>query len=86
MEKQNYKPLGDNVLIELIHDDEPVGIQLLESSKKVSNKGKIIAIGEDVSEVKKGQTVIVRNRAGAIIGDDEDRIVVSEEDILVIVD
>jgi co-chaperonin GroES (HSP10) len=86
MEDKNYKPLGGNILLELIHDNEPTGIELLESSKKVSNKGKVLSIGDDVQEVSVDDIIIVKNRAGSTIGDNEDLIVVSEEEVLVIIE
>ena len=92
------KPLGDRVVIKA-HDKEEKtlsGIVLPDTAKEKPQKGKIIAVGTGkvldngqrvALEVKEGQDVIFSKYAGTEIKiDNQDYLILSERDILAIVE
>ena len=93
------RPLGDKVLIQRSEAQTQTdsGIFLPESAKDKPKEGKIVAIGDGHLNhetgsylpftVKKGDTVIFSSYAGTEIKvDDEEYLIMTEEDILGIVD
>lgn len=91
MGKVNIKPLGDNVLIEVVEarKQTEVGIYLPETaSAETPQEGKVIAVGEGKEiVVKKGQSVIYRRYSGTDITVGEKKyVLVKSEDVLAIVE
>lgn len=94
----NIKPLGDRVVVEAIEEEETTkgGIILPDTAKEKPQQGKVIAVGsgrllengERVPlEVSVGQTVIFSKYAGTDIKiDDKEYLIISERDILAVVD
>ena len=94
----NLKPLGEKILIKRVEADEKTagGIVLPDSAKEKPKEGKVIVLGEgklleDGSrakfQVKKGDKVLFTSYAGnEITVSDEEYILMSEEDILAVVD
>ena len=95
----NVKPLGDKVIVkrEEAATKTDAGIFLPESAKDKPKQGTIVALGNgnlnrDTGDyvpftVKKGDTVIFSSYAGTEIKiDDEEFLIMTEEDILGIID
>ncbi len=73
--KQNLKPLGDKVVVEVIDEPQTTvsGIVLPDSAKEKSQRGKVIAVGSgklldngtrEPMEVKPGDTVLFAKYGG----------------------
>ncbi len=91
MQKENIKPLGENVLIKAIKANQKTesGIFLPETeSANRPQEGKVQAIGESEKiQVKKGQTVIFAKYSGTEIKiGGEEYLILKAEDILAIVE
>ncbi len=95
----NVRPLGDKILIKRADPETKTdaGIYLPESAKDKPKEGKVLAVGngrlnKDTGEyipftVKKGDRVIFTSYAGTEIKiGDEDILIVTEDDILGIID
>ena len=95
----NVRPLGDKILIKRADPETKTdaGIFLPESAKDKPKEGKILAVGngrlnKDTGEyipfsVKKGDRVIFTSYAGTEIKiGDEDILIVTEDDILGVID
>ncbi|MCG3184881.1 MAG: 10 kDa chaperonin [Planctomycetes bacterium] len=94
----NVRPLNDKVLIERAKAEEKTkgGIILPDSSKEKPKEGKIVAVGQGrITEqgerlpfqVKKGDRVLFKSYAGTDVKiDGKDYILMSEEEILAIVE
>jgi chaperonin GroES len=92
------RPLGDKVLFKRVEAETKTksGIVLPDTAKEKPKRGKILAIGDgkrlDTGErapfaVKKGDEVIFTSYAGTEIKlDGEELIIMSEDDILAVVD
>ncbi|MCX6761871.1 MAG: co-chaperone GroES [Candidatus Moranbacteria bacterium] len=91
MQKENIKPLGENVLVKLVKVSPKTksGIFLPETaSADRPQEGKVLAIGaSEKIQVKKGQTVIFAKYSGTEIkmGSDE-CLILKAEDILAVVE
>ena len=92
----NYKPLRDNLLVKLEKNKEKTvsGIIIPEGSKEKPQTGEVVAVGEGkVLEngqvrplsVKVGDRVIFKSYAPSELPDEEDLAVISESDVLVII-
>lgn len=94
---EDIKPLGDRVVIKPIEKEEMTksGIVLPDTAKEKPQEGEVIAIGEgrmlengekvDLS-VKVGDKVIYAKYAGTELKrDDQEYLIISEKDILAIV-
>lgn len=92
------KPLGDRVVIKALEKEEKTvsGIVLPDTAKEKPQQGTVIAVGTgkvldngqrvDV-EVKEGQKVIFSKYAGTEIKiDNQDYLILSERDVLAIVE
>ncbi len=84
----NLKPLKDRVLISYIEEAEVSagGIYIPDAAKEKPQRGKVEAVGGDVTEVKQGDEVLF----GKYSGDkfkmgSSDVLIVKEEDILAVV-
>ncbi|MCH7848004.1 MAG: co-chaperone GroES [Planctomycetes bacterium] len=95
----NVRPLGDKILIKRADPETKTdaGIFLPESAKDKPKEGKVLAVGngrlnKDTGEyipftVKKGDRVIFTSYAGTEIKiGDEDILIVTEDDILGVID
>lgn len=95
----NVRPLGDKILIKRADPETKTdaGIFLPESAKDKPKEGKVLALGngrlnKDTGEyipftVKKGDRVIFTSYAGTEIKiGDEDILIVTEDDILGVID
>lgn len=94
----NVRPLNDKVLIERAEAEGKTkgGIILPDSSKEKPKEGKIVAVGQgrvnDKGErlpfqVKKGDRVLFKSYAGTDVKiDGKDYILMSEEEILAVVE
>ncbi len=95
----NVRPLGDKILIKRADPETKTdaGIYLPESAKDKPKEGEVLAVGngrlnKDTGEyipfsVKKGDRVIFTSYAGTEIKiGDEDILILTEEDILGIID
>ncbi len=87
------KPLGDRVLIKRLEAEEKTkgGIILTSAAKEQPQMAQVLAVGpgtEDVKmEVKAGDKVIFSKYAGTEIKvDEEELIIMSQKDILAIVE
>jgi len=92
------RPLHDKVLIQRLDGEETTkgGIIIPDSAKEKPQEGKVIAVGngrflEDGStkplEVKKGDKILFSKYGGTEIRiDGEDYLILSEEEILAVVD
>ncbi len=95
----NVRPLGDKILVKRAEPETKTdaGIFLPESAKDKPKEGKVLALGngrlnKDTGEyipftVKKGDRVIFTSYAGTEIKiGDEDILIVTEDDILGVID
>ena len=95
----NVRPLGDKILVKRADPETKTdaGIFLPESAKDKPKEGKVLAVGngrlnKDTGEyipfsVKKGDRVIFTSYAGTEIKiGDEDILIVTEDDILGVID
>ncbi len=92
------RPLHDKVLIQRLDSEETTkgGIIIPDSAKEKPQEGKVVAVGngrflEDGSikplEVKKGDKILFSKYGGTEISiDGEDYLILSEEEILAVVD
>ena len=94
----NVRPLNDKVLIERAKADDKTkgGIILPDSSKEKPKEGVIVAVGQGritdqgervAFQVKKGDRVLFKSYAGTDVKiDGKDYILMSEEEILAVVE
>ncbi|SEJ70717.1 chaperonin GroES [Propionispira arboris] len=92
------KPLGDRVVIEVSEGDVKTasGIVLPDTAKEKPQKGKVVAVGTGkilengqraAIDVKAGDSIIFSKYAGTEIKEDgKDYLIVSERDILAVVE
>ena len=91
---QNFRPLGDRVLIKLVEQEQKTtsGIIIPDAAKEKPQTGKVVAVGQGrILEgklmplaVKTGDIVYVGKYAGTDAGDDHR--IVREDDILGIIE
>jgi len=79
------KPLGDRILVK--PDTEAAetigGIYLPDSAKEKPQQGKVVAVGPDVENVKKGNTVLIPKYGGTEVTiDGVDHQIYSEDSVL----
>jgi len=94
---QTLKPLGDRVIIRPLQREETTksGIVLPDTAKEKPQEGTVIAVGQGrlldngqhvPPEVKEGNTVLFAKYAGTEVKiDNEDLLILSEKDILAVV-
>jgi len=92
------RPLGDKIIVKRLEAETKTksGIVLPDSAKEKPRRGKIVAIGDGkrldngergTFQVKKGDEVIFASYAGTEIKiDGEEVLILSEDDVLAIVD
>ncbi|MFA5961693.1 MAG: co-chaperone GroES [Parcubacteria group bacterium] len=91
MQKENIKPLGENVLVKLLKADQKTesGIFLPEiANTERPQEGRVLAIGTvEAMPVKKGQRVIFAKYSGTEIKVGGDAcLILKAEDILAVVE
>ena len=80
-----YKPLGNNVLVERIPAAKETSSGIILKTTEEPDRAKIIAIGDNVTDVSVGEIAIVNwNRASKV--EDELFILPIEEFVLIIED
>ena len=96
--KPNVKPIGEKIIVKRLDAEEKTagGIVIPDSAKEKPKEGKIMALGDgkllDSGErakfqVKKGDRVIFASYAGTDVKiEGEEYIIMSEEDILAVVE
>lgn len=94
----NVKPLGEKILIKRVEAESKTagGILLPDSAKEKPKEGKIIALGDGKLlkngdrakfQVKKGDKVLFTSYGGAEVRiDGEEFLLMSEEDILAVIE
>jgi chaperonin GroES len=83
----NLKPLGKKVILELIEKEKVSagGIVLAKADPTEANRGTVIAIGPEVTEVAVGEQVLPNwNAAKKTKMDDQDFYFISEDDIVLV--
>lgn len=92
------RPIGEKILVKRLEAEGKTsgGIVLPDSAKEKPKEGKVIALGDgkllDSGErakfqVKKGDRVVFSSYAGTeVIIDDEEFLLMSEDDILAVID
>jgi chaperonin GroES len=96
---RTYKPLGDRVLLQPLEEEAQTssGIILPDSAKEKPQEGLVVAVGPGrglddgkrvAMGVKEGDKVIFQKYAGTEVkmGDDEEYLILSENDILAVVE
>jgi len=81
----NFKPLGDRLLVERIEEVNTTasGIIIPDNAKEKPSQGKVLAIGNDVEEVKEGDVVVFGKYSGTELTLDGNEYLVMElSDIL----
>lgn len=84
----NFKPLGDRLLVERIEEETTTasGIIIPDNAKEKPSRGKVLAIGSDVEEVKEGDTVVFGKYSGTeLVLEDKEYLVLEVSDVLGIV-
>lgn len=97
-----YRPLGKNVLVlrDAVEEKTPGGILLPDVAQKKLNRGRILAIGDDIPYAKAtrdgvevevpivnaGSTVLYKQWAGTEIPGSDSLLIMSLEDLLVVVE
>ena len=94
----NIRPLGDKILVKRLEAEAKTksGIFLPETAKEKPQQAKVIAVGDGKLlengtraefQVKKGDTIIIGKWGGTEIKvKDEEFLVMSEDDVLAVVD
>ncbi len=92
------RPLGDKILVQRLEPETKTksGIYLPETAKEKPQQAKVVAVGDGKLlddgkrapfQVKKGDTIIIGKWGGTEIKiKDEDYLVMSEDDVLAVVD
>ena len=84
----NFKPLGDRVLVERVEEETTTasGIIIPDNAKEKPSRGKVLAIGSEVEEIREGDIVVFGKYAGTdLVLDDNEYLVLEVSDILGIV-
>ena len=94
----NIRPLGDRVVVKALEQEERTksGIVLPDTAKEKPQQGKVLAVGTGRCldngtrvplEIREGDKVIFRKYSGTEVKlDDEEVLILSEQDILAVVD
>ena len=84
----NITPLGDRVVAEPVEQEAKTasGIYLPENAKEKSVMAKVVALGKDVKNVKKGDKVLYKEFSTTEVKmEGKEYIIVKEGDILAVV-
>ncbi|RUM62765.1 MAG: co-chaperone GroES [Sulfurospirillum sp.] len=80
----NFKPLGDRLLIQRVEESNTTasGIIIPDNAKEKPSKGKVIAIGSEVEDIKVDDTVVFGKYSGnEIVLDGEEYLIMESSDI-----
>lgn len=86
---ETLKPLGARVLIKRLEQSSQTagGLILPEVAKDKLNRGRIVAVGEDVADPKEGETVIFGEYSGNKVELAEgEHLIMESEDVLAVVE
>jgi chaperonin GroES len=85
-EQQTFRPLGDRVALERLEPETEIGgILLPQTAVEKMNRGRVVAIGNDVTEVQAGDLVLFGKYAGSDLSIDGRPVsVMREEEILAV--
>ncbi len=84
-----FRPLGDRLLVERVEEENTTasGIIIPDNAKEKPSRGKVLAVGNDVEEIKEGDTVVFGKYAGnELVLDDKEYLVLEASDVLGIVE
>ena len=84
----NFQPLGDRLLVERVEESTTTasGIIIPDNAKEKPSRGKVLAIGSDVEDVKVDDIVVFGKYAGTdLVLDDSEYLVLEVSDVLGIV-
>ena len=78
------QPFGERIVIKVIAPEEQVGALVVVTSKEQSNRGEVIALGDEVKgNIQVGDTVIFNLGSGvSYISGNEDYKVINVKDVL----
>lgn len=77
------KPLNSNVLIKPEEEKISETIITLDDDKKTPEKGEVLAIGEEVENVKVGDKVIfIKYSPNEVTVEEEEYMIINEDDII----
>ena len=94
----NVEPLGDKVVVKRLEPEETTagGIILPDSAKEEPRQGRVLSVGDGTlladgkraaHQVKEGDRVLFASYAGTdIVVDDEELLIMSEADILAVLE
>jgi len=76
----NFKPLGDRLLIQRVEEANTTasGIIIPDNAKEKPSKGKVIAVGSEVEDIKTDDTVVFGKYSGNEITLDGDEYLIME--------
>ncbi len=80
----NFKPLGDRLLIQRVEEANTTasGIIIPDNAKEKPSKGKVIAVGSEVEDIKVDDTVVFGKYSGnEIILDGTEYLIMESSDI-----
>ena len=80
----NFKPLGDRLLVQRIEEANTTasGIIIPDNAKEKPSKGKVIAVGSEVEDIKVDDTVVFGKYSGnEIILDGTEYLIMESSDI-----
>ena len=80
-----FKPLKDRVFVSYTAELEKTagGLYIPETAKEKPQSGKVEAVGEEVKQIKTGDTVLFDRYGGSKINlDNVEYLIVKEEDVL----
>ena len=84
----NFQPLGDRVLIKRLEENNTTasGIIIPDNAKEKPSRGTVLAVGNDVEDVSKDDTVVFGKYSGTeLVLDGQEYIVMETSDILGII-
>ncbi|MCQ2398069.1 MAG: co-chaperone GroES [Sphaerochaetaceae bacterium] len=84
----NIRPLGERVLVKAEKTEEKTasGIVLPQTSQEKSQFASVIAVGDDVKSVKKGERILFDKYAGTALKiDSEDYLILELKEVLAII-
>jgi chaperonin GroES len=94
----NVEPLGDNIVVKRLEADQTTagGIVLPEAAREETRQGRVLSVGDGKrlpdgsragNQVKEGDRVVFAQFAGTdIVVDNEELLIMSEDDILAVLD
>ncbi|MFQ5597105.1 MAG: co-chaperone GroES [Nitrospiria bacterium] len=84
-----FRPLKERVFVSYSEEPDKTssGLYIPDAAKEKPQKGKVEAIGNDVKDVKVGETILFDKYSGSKINlDNQEYLILKEEDILGVVE